>query len=223
MIGVIVIWPRDLNKPDSWRNTNRSIQKEPEKIRDDIIKNIYTRLSIGIPGTPMPAHRAEGEGNIDPVSLEDRWHIANYVYSLRDHNTPAGKGVIQAKKLDGPLPESLEDKVWESAPVTSMRLVPNIIKEARLFTPLNDLVSVRAVYNEDDIAFLIEVNDRTESLPGHPYSMSIQDEELTLYSDAIAMQFPKEGAFTSAPMVEKPLYRHGDSSTSYLNVVLECG
>ncbi len=206
------IWPRDLHKPDSWRVTNRADGKEPAQIRDAIIKNIYTRLSIGIPGTPMPAHRAEGEGNKDPVSLEDRWHIANYVYSLRDQNTPTGKGVIKGKKIDGALPDTLDDKAWDNVAVTSMRLVPNIIKEDRLFKPLNDLVSVRALYNEDEIAFLIEVNDRTESLPGHEYSMSIQDEEFTLYSDALAMQFPREGAFTSSPMVEKPLYRHGDAA-----------
>ncbi len=206
------IWPRDLNKPWSWRDTNRSTEKEPEKVRDEIVKSIYSRLSIGIPGTPMPAHRAEGEGNEDPVSLEDRWHIANYVYSLREQNTAPGKGVIKAKKLEGKLPDSLDDEAWASAPVTSMRLVPNVIKEERLFTPLNDLVSVRALYNKEEIKFLIEVNDRTESLPGHEYSVSIQDEELTLYSDAIAMQFPKEGAYTVSPMVEKPLYRHGDAA-----------
>ena len=206
------LWPRDLNKPWSWRATNRSNAQEPEKRRDEIVKNIYSRLSIGIPGTPMPAHRAEGEGNEDPISLEDRWHIANYVYSLREQNTAPGKGVIQAKKIEGALPNSLDDDAWQTAPVTAMRLVPNIIKEKRLFTPLNDLVSVRALYNKEDIAFLIEVNDRTESLPGHEYSMSIQDEELTLYSDAIAMQFPRQGAYTSAPMVEKPLYRHGDAA-----------
>ncbi|MCU7835881.1 MAG: c-type cytochrome [gamma proteobacterium symbiont of Taylorina sp.] len=206
------IWPRDLNKAWSWRTTNRTAEKEPEKVRDQIIKNIYTRLSIGIPGTPMPAHRAEGEGNEDPVSLEDRWHIANYVYSLRDINTAPGKGVIQGVKVEGNLPDTIADEAWKTAPVTSMRLVPNIIKEPRMFKPLNDLISVRVLYNEDEIAFLMEVNDRTHSLPGHEYSMSIQDEELTLHSDAVAMQFPREGAYTSAPMVEKPLYRHGDSS-----------
>ncbi len=205
------IWPRDLNKPWAWRSTNRSSDKDPLKARDEIIKNIYTRLSIGIPGTPMPAHRAEGEGNEDPISLEDRWHIANYVYSLRDINVPPGKGVIQGLKVVGKLPDSIEDEAWKNAPVTSMRLVPNIIKEPRLFTPKNDLISVRALYNEDEIAFLMQINDRTESLPGHEYSTSIQDEELTLHSDAVAMQFPREGAYTSAPMVEKPLYRHGDS------------
>ncbi len=206
------LWPRDLTKPWSWRATENTIEKDPLKARDEIIRNIYARLSIGIPGTPMPAHRAEGEGNEDPISLEDRWHVANYVYSLREHSTAPGKGVIQARKLTTALPDTLDDKAWADAPVTSMRLVPNIIKEQRLFTPLNDLVSVRALYNEDEIAFLIEVNDRTESLPGHEYSTSIQDEELTLYSDALAMQFPREGAFTSSPVVEKPLYRHGDSA-----------
>lgn len=93
-----------------------------------------------------------------------------------------------------------------------MRLVPNIIKEDRLFTPLNDLVSVRALYNKDEISFLIEVNDRTKSLPGDEYMTSIQDEELTMYSDALAVQFPREGAFASSPVVEKPLFRHGDKS-----------
>jgi DMSO reductase family type II enzyme heme b subunit len=205
------IWPRDLNKPWAWRTTNRSNASDPLKARDEIVKNIYTRLSIGIPGTPMPAHRAEGEGNEDPISLEDRWHIANYVYSLRDINVAPGKGVIQGLKVAGKLPDSIDDEAWKSAPITSMRLVPNIIKEPRLFTPKNDLISVRVLYNEQEIAFLMQINDRTESLPGHEYSMSIQDEELTLYSDAVAMQFPREGAYTSAPMVEKPLYRHGDS------------
>lgn len=205
------IWPRDLNKPRAWRATNRTNSKDSLIARDEIIKNIYSRLSIGIPGTPMPAHRAEGEGNEDPIPLQDRWHVANYVYSLREQNTPPGKGVIQGKKLQGSLPESIEDAAWNSAPVTSMRLVPNLIKEQRLFTPLNDLISVKVLYNEDEIAFLMQVNDRTESLPGHEYSMSIQDEELTLHSDALAMQFPREGAYTSAPMVEKPLYRHGDA------------
>ncbi len=206
------IWPRDLNKPWLWRVSNRSTQKDPLQARDEIIKNIYSRLSIGIPGTPMPAHRAEGEGNEDPVSLEDRWHIANFVYSLRKHNTPPAKGVIQGKKIQGNLPDSIDDKLWNNAPVTSMRLVPNIIKEPRLFRAMNDLISVRVLYNQDEIAFLMQVNDRTESLPGHEYSSSIQDDELTLYSDAVAMQFPVEGAYSSAPMVEKPLYRHGDST-----------
>ena len=32
-----------------------------------------------------------------------------------------------------------------------------------------------------------------------------------MHSDAFAIQFPKAEAFSTSPMVEKPLYRHGDS------------
>jgi len=204
------LWPRDLNKPWTWRTTERANGQDTNQIREQIIKNIYTRLSIGIPGTPMPAHRAEGEGNEDPVSLEDRWHIANYVYSLREQEPEIGDTVIQAKKINGALPDNISDEAWQSAKPIALRLVPNIIKEDRLFTPLNNSLTAKALYNENEIAFLITVNDRTKSLPGDSYFTDLQDEELPMYSDAIAIQFPKAEAYATAPIVEKPLFRHGD-------------
>ena len=54
----------------------------------------------------------------------------------------------------------------DKAPASTFRLVPNLIKEERLFKPLNDAITVRALYNASDIAFLVEVNDRTDSRPG---------------------------------------------------------
>jgi len=204
------IWPRDLTKPWGWRATQARIQGERE--RDQTIANIYSRLSIGIPGTPMPAHRAVEEGNKDPVSLEDRWHIANYVYSLRNSAVqPTEGGVIAAMKLEGGLPGSLDDERWSRAPATTLHLVPNIIKEERLFTPLNDAVTVRTLYDDKAIAFLLEVDDRTESRPGIAYFTDLMDESLEMHADALAIQFPKAGAFSTMPSVEKPLYRHGDA------------
>ncbi|HFC54190.1 MAG TPA: c-type cytochrome [Gammaproteobacteria bacterium] len=198
------IWPRDLSKPWSWRATEAGS-------RDATIGLIYQRLSIGIPGTPMPAHRAVEEGNEDPVSLEDRWHIANYVYSLREGSVAPGEsGVITALSLPEGIPEDPDDPRWRDAPPVALRLVPNVIREERLFTPLNDSITVRAVYDDRHIAFLLEVNDRTDSRPGEPVSTEIQDENLELYPDAFAIQFPRADAFSSAPVVEKPLYRHGD-------------
>lgn len=204
------IWPRDLTKPWSWRATQARLQGEKE--RDQTIANIYSRLSIGIPGTPMPAHRAVEEGNKDPVSLEDRWHIANYVYSLRNRAVqPTEGGVIAALKLEGGLPASPDDARWSQAPATTLHLVPNIIKEERLFTPLNDAVTVRTLYNDKQIAFLMEVDDRTESRPGIAYFSDLMDQSLEMHADALAIQFPKAGAFSTMPSVEKPLYRHGDA------------
>jgi len=205
------IWPRDLTKPGSWRVTE--VAGDSDKSRDATIGKIYQRLSIGIPGTPMPAHRAVDEGNKDPLSTEDRWHVAHYVYSLRYKSVAPQDGVaISAQKVEGSLPSDVNALAWQEATPVSLPLVPNIIKEERLFTPLNDEVTVRVLYNEDEIAFLLEVNDRTDSRPGEPVSKGIQDKKLKFFADAFAIQFPKEDAFTTQPVVKKPLFRHGDAT-----------
>ncbi|MES0328170.1 MAG: c-type cytochrome, partial [Gammaproteobacteria bacterium] len=204
------LWPRDLTKPWTWRVT----QVDGEKSQDETIKRIYQRLSIGILGTPMPAHRAVEEGNKDPISLEDRWHVANYVYSLREKSTPVGDGVIRAIRVEDALPNSIDDERWSQVEAETMRMVPNIIKNERLFTPLTDAVTTRVMYNKDEIAFLLEVNDRTDSRPGEKVSTQIHDDSHEMHSDAFAIQFPKEGAFETKPVVSKPLYRHGDAKSN---------
>ena len=207
------IWPRDLTKPWTWRTTEASAGGlSGEAQRDETIRNIYRRVSIGIRGTPMPSHRATEEGEEDAITLEDRWHVANYTYSLREDSTrPGERNVIQGIEITGELPDSADDKVWLEAPQSTFRLFPNIIKQDRLFTPLNDAISVRALYNDSEIAFLLEFNDRTESIPGGEVMSQLPDADEPMFSDAVALQFPKEDAYSTTP-VEKPLYRHGDAN-----------
>ncbi len=206
------IWPRDLTKPWTYRVSEVN-GSDIDKSRSQTVERIYQRLSIGITGTPMPAHRAVEEGNEDPISLEDRWHIANYVYSLRENANPAPgeSNVLTALKMEA-LPQDIDSELWAQAPAVTFRLVPNIIKAERHFTPLADAVSVRAVYDDENIAFLLEVNDRTDSRPGEEVSEGIQDSDLTLHPDAFALQFPQRDAFETDPVVVKPLYRHGDKN-----------
>lgn len=204
------LWPRDLTKPWTWRISE--VAGDDDQARDETIKNIYQRLSIGLPGTPMPSHRATEEGNKDPIALEDRWHVANYVYTLRNKTVPpSDEPVVKAMAVEGSLPDDINAEAWDSAPAVTLPLVPNIIKEDRLFSPLNDAVTVRVLYNQDEIAFLLEVNDRTDSRPGETEATQIHDSSLTMYSDAFAIQIPKAGAYETQPVVVKPLYRHGDS------------
>ncbi|MCP4076447.1 MAG: c-type cytochrome [Gammaproteobacteria bacterium] len=204
------IWPRDLTKAWTYR-VSEIENADPVVARSQTIQRIYERLSIGITGTPMPAHRAVEEGNKDPISLDDRWHVSNYVYSLRETAAPVPgeSNVLSASKVSS-LPTDVNSEQWDQAKPVSFRLVPNIIKGERHFTPLSDSVTVRSVYSKDKIAFLLEVDDRTDSRPGEPVSDGIQDENLTMYSDALAVQFPKQNAFETSPVVVKPLYRHGD-------------
>jgi len=159
----------------------------------------------------MPAHRAVDKGEKDAITLEDRWHVANYAYSLRDGTVwPGERNVIEGIELKAELPTDINDAAWDKAPASTFRLVPNVIKEGRLFTLLNDAITVRVVYNERDIAFLLEVNDRTESRPGGSVMTQMPNKSEKMFSDAVALQFPKEGAYTAAP-VDKPLFRHGDA------------
>ncbi len=205
------IWPRDLTQPWTWRVTQAD-GPEPQS-REQTIRNIYTRLSIGLPGTPMPAHRATEAFNRDPLSLEERWHVANYVYSLRRKSVPpAGKPLLQALRVTGPLPDDLADEAWEDAPAVTLRLSPSIVKQEHLTTPLNDAVTVRALYDDKDIAFLLEVNDRTDSRPGEKVSMRMQDRRYRLNPDALAIRFPRVGAVEPGPQVRTPPYLHGNDS-----------
>ena len=204
------IWPRNLTAPWTWRMTN--VEGNEPTAQEQTIRNIYQRLSIGIPGTPMPAHRAESKGDEDPVSLEDRWHIANYVYSLRNGSTPpTGDSILFGNRLEQ-LPVDINDKKWDNVPATRVRLVPNIIKEDRLFTPMVESIAIRVAYDDDNIVFLLEVDDRTDSRPGEAVATEIHDESLEMHADAFAIQFPESGTFSIAPVVEKPLYRHGDAA-----------
>ncbi|MDM8561789.1 c-type cytochrome [Candidatus Marithioploca araucensis] len=203
------LWPRDLTQPWTWRVSH--VSGNDEKSRNETIRKIYARLSIGIPGTPMPAHRSTTD-DPDPVSLADRWHIANYVYSLGENDIPPGENTVIKGVNVTMLPTTVDDDAWSNAPATTLRLVPNIIKGERLFTPLSEAITARVLYNKDEIAFLLEMSDRTDSRPGDIVSDGIQDEDIEMQSDAFAIQFPKAESFETTPIVRKPLYRHGDAA-----------
>jgi DMSO reductase family type II enzyme heme b subunit len=153
----------------------------------------------------MPAHA-------ELLGEEERWNIANYVYTLRDYSPPpVGGQVVKGRFVAGALPQDVNDAAWLQAEPFTLMMLPNIIKEGRLFKPLSDALTVRVVYNADEVAFLLELDDRTYSRPGDPDAEKTQDSTLELFPDAFAIQIPKEHAYSTGPVVEKPLFRHGDA------------
>ncbi len=186
-------WPRNLTKPWTFRASN-----DP--------KDVFTRISVGIPGTQMPSFA-------DPKSkkklgIEERWHVANYVASLaktekvvRPENT-----VIKAAKVDGDVPASPDDPRWAESEATTYLLLPQIIAKDRFFTPSNDTITVRALYSDKEIALLLEWDDRTRSIPGDAKAREIADEEIG--EDIVSVQLPlvlPEG-------MEKPYFAMGDAT-----------
>ena len=195
-------WPRNLTKPWTFRASN-----DP--------KDIFTRATVGIPGTQMPSFADPKSKKM--LSIEERWHVANYVASLaktaevvRPENT-----VIEAAKVEGDLPEAPDDPRWDTVAPVSFFLVPQILAKKRLFTPSNDTITLRALYSEEAIALLIEWDDRTNSRPGDPEAAAIADPDIA--EDGVAVQFPVEvpGGHGEA------LLRHGRRRQAGQHLALE--
>ncbi len=168
-------WPRNLGKTWTFRASN-----DP--------RDIFTRVSVGIPGTQMPSF-ADPKSK-KKLSIDERWNVANYVASLakkekvvRPENT-----VVKADKVDGALPDAPDDPRWREAASATFFLVPQIIGKERFFTPSNDTITVKALYNADEIAILLEWDDRTKSIPGDTKAETVAGEGMG--EDAAAIQLP---------------------------------
>jgi len=187
------VWPRNLTKPWTFRGG-----VTPEAI--------FARISNGIPNTPMPAHAAEKTG-AGKLSVEDRWHVVNYVMSLADDTRRVREGEIVVKGAQTPqLPKDEKDPAWDTIDSTAFFLVPQIIQKERFFIPANDLVMVKAAFNDEELAFLLELDDRTKSVAGDTVAEALAWDELR--PDALAIQTP----VVIPDSLEKPYFGHGDTT-----------
>jgi DMSO reductase family type II enzyme heme b subunit len=186
-------WPRNLTKPWTYRASN-----DP--------RDIFTRITVGIPGTQMPSF--DDPRSKKKLSIEERWHVANYVASLAktEQVVRPANTVVKANKVDDDAPASPDDPRWKEAEPSTFFLIPQIIAEQRLFTPSNDTITVRAIYNEREIALLLVWDDRTKSIPGDAKAESIADPGIA--EDAVAVQLPVRIPESS----EKPYFGMGDAA-----------
>ena len=185
-------WPRNLTKPWTFRASN-----DP--------KDVFTRISVGIPLTQMPSF--EDPRSKKKLSIEQRWHVANFVQSLADDSKAVRpeNTVVKAIKLADAAPTEPGDPRWKEAPSSTFFLVPQIIGKERFFTPSNDTITVRAFYDDQRIALLLEWDDRTKSIPGDKAAEAIADEGMA--EDAVAMQLP----VVIPGGMEKPYFVMGDA------------
>lgn len=176
------IWARDLRKPWTYRAGSTP-------------KDIYTRITTGISGTPMPTFADEKAKNF--LTEEERWHVVNYIVSLQEpYKMPKGEEVIKAKKVEGDLPTAVDDPKWELAPPTALPLVGQIIAKERWFTPIIDSIVAKALYNEKEVALLLEWDDRTYSL---------ENTDTGPFNDQVSVMFP-----VTVVEGEKPYFGMGD-------------
>jgi DMSO reductase family type II enzyme heme b subunit len=187
------IWPRNLTKPWTFRGGKS-------------VRDVFTRVTLGIPGTPMPVFGDPGKK--EALEEKERWEVAHYVASLAEPalRPDPGENVIRGVHIEGALPAAPAAAAWLEAPPATFRLAPQIIANERFFTPLNDAITARALYNDAEIALLIQWDDRTPSRPGDRGQAKLVSGKL--YEDAVAAQFPA----TPLAGLEKPYFGHGDAS-----------
>ena len=138
--------PADLTMPWTFRGGGS---------REDIFRSIST----GLAGSPMA-------GFADGLTEEQRWQIVDWIVAQAGGETEAPyTEVVRAVGVEdlGALGEStpIEEarELFEGAPAAMFPVVGQIIEPGRQFNPSVVAVEVRALYDPDEIAFLVTWND----------------------------------------------------------------
>ncbi len=153
---------------------------------------IATRLANGVLGTPMPAF-------LDSVEKpEDIWHLTNFIRSLGPES-PRYATLVTVTAVSDAIPDDPNADYWKKVAPGNIPLMGQVIVDPRNFNPAIDLVSIRAVYNDKEIAFHLTWDDATQSA---------DEPAKKLYADAISLQFSPQR--TSGP--ERPYFLMGDGS-----------
>jgi DMSO reductase family type II enzyme heme b subunit len=150
--------------------------------------DIAMRLATGMLGTPMPSF-------IDSVERpEDIWHLTNFILSLGPGSSNPASLVTVAAAGEA-IPDDPNAEFWKRVPASNIPLMGQVIVDPRNFNPAIDLVAVRGVYDDKEIALHLTWDDPTESKePGK--------------ADAISLQFPP----TLGSGNERPYFLMGDAS-----------
>lgn len=206
------------------------------------VLNIFRTFSTGINGTPMPSFA-------DNTTIEERWHIANFVNSLCERDAkgnpleidpltdkPKIKFVILSGAVEGEISDDPDDEMWQKQERRIVMLGGQITHKPRNFVNRIDDVWVKSLYNDKEIAFLFQWDDRTKSvakeagteIPWQPTEVNVEaygvreqppktgeadsiaanQNKYPVYNDAFAFQFPVK--WQELPPPEKPRYLWGD-------------
>ncbi len=173
------ILPADLTK--GWRYKG-----------DTSVKDIFTRFTTGMDGTPMPSFS-------DMLTEGERWDLAAYVKSIIKEPQVRQEPVLKSKLVDRDLPIDPNDPLWEEAVPLDVPLSGQVVVAPRWQNHSVDLITVRSLYNDKVIAFRLEWNDRFKDTVHTEELVSVKDtyakpnpnpKKKWLLRDSIELQFP---------------------------------
>ena len=115
-------------------------------------EDVFRTFSTGLNGTPMPSF-------FDSVPEADRWALTDYVYSLGDGDAPRYATLLVAAPLDEDVDIARGEALFERAAPSRFPVVGQVMEPGRDFAPSATAVQVRAVYDQQKIAFLVRWHD----------------------------------------------------------------
>jgi mono/diheme cytochrome c family protein len=137
-------------------------------------EDIFRTFSTGLNGTPMPSF-------FDSVAEADRWALTDYVYSLGDGDTPRYATLLVAAPLDEDIDPARGEALFDRAAPARFPVIGQIMEPGRDFAPSATAVEVRAVYDQQRIAFLVRWHDNradTTAKNAPTLEVPLADEEL---------------------------------------------
>ncbi len=164
---------------------------------DTSLKDIYMRFSTGMDGTPMPSYLFD-------LAEDDRWALAAYTASLISEEPDTSQVVLRSLRIAGELPTDPDDLRWAEAPALNVLLTGQVIVRPRWQNISVDLLTVKSVYNEQEVAFLLQWDDPFQDtvhqvgadddagLEGTYVDWDIYGKKLHSYGDAVAIQLPQK-------------------------------
>lgn len=154
------------------------------------IKDIFTRFTTGMDGTPMPSFA-------DTLSVQERWDLAAYVKSLIKEPQARGDPVLRSRRVYQDVPLDPNSPLWQGAEPLDVPLSGQVIVAPRWQNHSVDLITVRSLYNDKAVAFLLEWNDRfkdtvhkPEELPQRDTYAKLDPKKKPSLRDAVELQFP---------------------------------
>lgn len=125
-------------------------------------EDIYRTFTTGMNGTPMPSFA-------ESLTDEQRWQLVDYIVSLDGRETPDYAELLQVQWTTDEI--AIEDfakgkELFASAPTAHFPVVGQITEPGRAFHPATNSVTVKAVYNSREIAFLVSWHDMRADVAG---------------------------------------------------------
>ncbi|MFL6193397.1 MAG: c-type cytochrome [Thermoanaerobaculia bacterium] len=122
-------------------------------------EDIYRTFTTGINGTPMPSFA-------ESLSDQERWQLVDYIESLDPRDEPGYAELLKVQRTTDEISLEKGKELFASAPPAYFPVIGQITEPGRAFHPSANGVTVRAVYNAREIAFLVTWHDMRADVSG---------------------------------------------------------